>query len=112
MVELNIKHIILYIGCGLCSHLGWSQVVFSEVTVNKSSVYVGEPIELNIGIYTSTWFTKGVDIGNIKVNGAYSVNFRSLSTSRKIKGKNYAGVQFIYNVFPFENQDIVIPSLE
>ena len=112
MVEFNVKHIILCITVGLFSHLGWSQVVISEVTVNKSSVYVGEPIELNIGIYTSTWFTKGVDIGNIKVNGAFSVYFRSLSTSRKIKGKNYAGVQFIYNVFPFENQDIVIPSLE
>jgi len=93
--------------------LGWAQQasIFSQVTVNKNNVYVGEAVEVTIGIYTSTWFTQGVDIGNISINGAFSVYFRSVSTVKKIKGKSYAGVQFIYNVFPFENQDIIIPSL-
>ena len=112
MVVPYVKNILVILFFNLIFQLGWAQAtIFSEVTVNKSNVYVGESFELTIGVYTSTWFTKGVDIGNIKVNGAFSVYFRSVSVTKKIRGKNYAGVQFIYNIFPFENQDIIIPSL-
>ncbi len=112
MVVPYVKNILVILFFNLIFQLGWAQAtIFSEVTVNKSNVYVGEAVELTIGVYTSTWFTKGVDIGNIKVNGAFSVYFRSVSVTKKIRGKNYAGVQFIYNIFPFENQDIIIPSL-
>lgn len=113
MVVPYIKHSLFTFVFTLMTSWVWTQqaTVFSQVTINKNNVYVGEAVELTIGIYTSTFFTKGVDIGNIKVNGAFSVYFRSVSTVKKIKGKNYAGVEFIYNIFPFENQDIVIPSL-
>ena len=89
----------------------FAQGVFSTVTSNKSEVYVGEPVAITVSVYTPTWFTQGVDIGNLTVNGAFTVYFRSVSTSRKINGQTYAGIQFIYNVFPFEEQDIVIPAL-
>lgn len=86
--------------------------LFSEVSVNRNKVYVGEPVEVSVGIYTSTWFTKGVNFGNIKVNGAFTVYFRSVSSSKKVNGKNYAGVVAIYNVFPYDQKDIIFPSLE
>ncbi|BDD03076.1 BatD family protein [Aureibacter tunicatorum] len=85
--------------------------LFADVKVNKRSAYVGEPIEVVVGVYTSTWFTKGVDLQNLKVDGAFSVYFRSVSITQNIKGKNYAGVQFIYNVFPYEDVPLEIPSL-
>ncbi len=85
--------------------------VFSEVSINKTSAFVGEPIEVTVAVYTSTWFTKGVNPGNIKVNNAFSVYFRSLSTSQKIDGQTYAGVQLIFNVFPYTDKDIEFPSL-
>ncbi len=94
----------------MSSHF-FAQGIFSTVTSNKSQVYVGEPVAITVSVYTPTWFTQGVDIGNLTVNGAFTVYFRSISTSRKIKGQTYAGIQFIYNVFPFEEQDIVIPAL-
>jgi hypothetical protein len=94
----------------MSSHF-YAQGVFSTVTSNKSQVFVGEPVAITVSVYTPTWFTQGVDIGNLTVNGAFTVYFRSVSTSRKIKGQTYAGIQFIYNVFPFEEQDIVIPAL-
>jgi hypothetical protein len=107
MVAPYFRNIIIILVVNLIVQLGWAQQasIFSQVTVNKNNVYVGEAVEVTIGIYTSTWFTQSVDIGNISVNGAFSVYFRSVSTVKKIKGKSYAGVQFIYNVFPFENQD-------
>jgi hypothetical protein len=86
--------------------------VFCETVTNKSSVYVGEPIELSVFVYTSTWFTKGVNPGNIKINGAFTIYFRSVSQSKQIKGKTYAGVQMIYNVFPYDDSDLIIPEIE
>jgi len=86
--------------------------LYSEVSVNKSKVFVGEPVEVSIAVFTSTWFTKGVDPGNVKVNGAFTVYFRGVSESRQINGKTYAGVRMIFNVFPYDDDDIVIPSIE
>ena len=86
--------------------------LFSEVTIDRSKVYVGEPVEVSVGIYTSTWFTKGVNFGNIKVNGAFTVYFRSVSSTKQVNGKNYAGVVAIYNIFPYDNKDLIFPSLE
>lgn len=86
--------------------------VFSEVRVNQSNPYVGQPVEVSLSIYTSTWFTQGVNFGNIKVNGAFTVFFRSVPSSKKVNGKNYSGVTAIYNVFPYDNKDVVFPSLE
>lgn len=88
-----------------------AQHLTSSVSVNTSRVYVGEPVEVTVSVFTSTWFTSGLDIQNIKVNGAFTVPFRTLSTSKSIKGKTYAGVQFFYNVFPYSEEDIEFPSL-
>ncbi|WP_121665525.1 BatD family protein [Mesonia aquimarina] len=89
-----------------------SQTVWANVDLNKSSVYVGEPLQVSITVYTSTWFTKGIDLDNLKVNGAFSVYFRPVSRSFVSKGQNYAGVELIYNVFPFSEDDVIFPALE
>jgi len=86
--------------------------LFSDVKLNQSSVYVGQPVEVTVLVYTSTWFTRGIDPGNIKVNGAFTVYFRSVSSSRQISGKTYAGVEMIFHVFPYDDEDILFPALE
>lgn len=93
------------------SQLSSAQHLTSSVSVNTSRVYVGEPVEVTVSVFTSTWFTAGLDIQNIKVNGAFTVPFRSLSTSKNIKGKTYAGVHFFYNVFPYSEEDLEFPAL-
>lgn len=89
-----------------------AQHLWSEVRMDKRKVYVGEPVEVSVAVYTSTWFTKGVDPGNVKVDGAYSLYFRGISQSKQVNGKTYAGVMMIFNVFPYEAKDIVFPSLD
>lgn len=110
MVKHHLRYRILLMLFFASSSL-FAQGVFSTVTANKKEVYVGEPLRVTVSVFTPTWFTEGIDIGNIKVNGAFSVYFRSLSTSRKINGQTYAVVELYYNVFPFEEQDMVIPAL-
>ena len=86
--------------------------IFSRVNVNQAAVYVGQPVEVTVSVFTSTWFTSGVDPGNIKVNGAFTIYFRSVSSTERINGKTYAGVNMTFNVFPYEDGNVVFPSLE
>lgn len=97
----------------LIAQLSFAQEhLFSRIKTNTNSVYVGEPVEVKVSVFTSTWFTKGVNPGNIKVNGAFTLYFRSVNSTERINGKTYAGVEMIFNVFPFEENDIEFPSLE
>lgn len=112
MVRGFKKHIVFFV-CLLLVTYSFSQGhLSSSVSLSKNNVYVGEPVQVTVSVFTSTWFTKGVNPGNIKVNGAFTVYFRSLSTSKQIKGKTYAGVQLFFNVFPHENEYLEFPSLE
>ena len=90
----------------------YSQNLISYITVNTNEAYIGQPVQLKVSVFTTTWFTKGVDIGNIQVDGALTVYFRSLSNSRMINGKKYSGVDFYYNLFPTEEGTLQIPVLE
>ena len=112
MVKLQLKY-ILVVFTFLCSFLVQAQRhLITDTQINKSSVYVGEPVEVSVSIFTSTWFTSGVNPGNIKVNDAFTVYFRSLSTSKQINGQTYAGVILYFNVFPYDDKDLIFPELE
>ena len=88
MVSFKTKHIIILLLLFQAAIVFAQNNVISEVSINRKSVYVGQPVEVSVGIFTPTWFTQGVNFGNIKVNGAFTVYFRSVSTSKKINGKN------------------------
>ena len=89
----------------------YGQRIWSNVNLNRTSTYVGQPVKVTIEVYTSTWFTTGIDPGNIQVEGAFTVYFRPVSTSISVDGETYAGVRLIYNVFPHRSGEVVFPSL-
>ncbi|WP_194766283.1 BatD family protein [Tamlana sp. I1] len=96
----------------LCSYFGYSQKLMSYVTINHDEAYIGQPIQMTVSVYSSTWFTSGIDLGNIQVEGALTVFFRSVTGSKNIRGTQYSGVDFIYNVFPTQEGAITIPAIE
>ncbi|WP_075591282.1 BatD family protein [Labilibacter marinus] len=106
-----VRKIILLLVLACIQHLTVGQELITHVKVNNNEVYIGQPIELTVSVHTSTWFTSGINLGNINVDGALSVFFRSVSNSKRINGKQYAGVSFYYNVFPTREGEITIPSL-
>jgi len=112
MVKLQIKYILLVLALFLNFSIQAQRHLITDVQINKSAVYVGEPVEVSVSIFTSTWFTKGINPGNIKVNDAFTIYFRSLSTSKQINGQTYAGVILYFNVFPYDDKDLTFPELE
>ena len=95
----------------LISFSAMSQKLISYISVSPGNAYIGEPVQLKVSVFTTTWFTSGVDVGNIQIDGALTVYFRSVSTNREFGGKRYVGVDFLYNVFPTNEGVITIPSL-
>lgn len=112
MVKLQIKYILLVLTLFLSFSMQAQRHLIPNVQINKSAVYVGEPVEVSVSIFTSTWFTSGINPGNIKVNNAFTIYFRSLSSSKQINGQTYAGVTLYFNVFPYDNEDLIFPELE
>ncbi|MGJ5643336.1 BatD family protein [Formosa sp. S-31] len=104
--RIKILCFLFVLGCGVSA-----QNLISYVTVNHDEAYIGQPIQMTVSVYTSTWFTSGVDVGNIQIEGALTVYFRSLSNRKTISGKDYAGVDFIYNVFPTQEGTLTIQPL-
>ncbi len=88
------------------------QNLLSYVTVNNTNPYVGQPVQVKVYVYTTTFFTAGINVGNIQVDNALTVYFRSVSGVKNINGKKYAGVEFYYDLFPTREGSITIPSLE
>ncbi len=110
MVRSILKYHLILLTL-MSAQFGSAQHLLSDVRLSKSSVYLGEPVEVEVSIFTSTWYTAGLDIPNIKVNDAFTVPFRTVSTSKQVNGKTYAGLLMIYNVFPYTEADVEFPSL-
>lgn len=106
-----VKNLSILSVFGLMSFTLFGQNLISYISVNTDNVYIGQPVQLTVSVYTSTWFTSGIDVGNIQVDGALTVYFRSVSNTKIFGDKKYAGVDFYYNVFPTKEGQINIPSL-
>ncbi|MCO4820668.1 MAG: BatD family protein [Flavobacteriaceae bacterium] len=96
----------------ICSFHSYGQQLISYVSLNHETAYIGQPVQLTVSVYTNTWFTTGIDVGNIQVEGALTVYFRSVSNTREFSGKKFAGVDFIYNLFPTKSGEIFVPELK
>ncbi|MFB9054592.1 BatD family protein [Formosa undariae] len=92
-------------------NFGYAQQLISYTSINHTEAYIGQPVQMTVSVYSNTWFTKGVDVGNIQVEGALTVFFRSVSNRKTFSGKPFSGVDFIYNVFPTQEGVITIPEL-
>jgi len=106
-----VKKLGIFIFFWLMTTPLFSQNLISYVTLNTKEAYIGQPVKLTVSVYSSTWFTSGIDVGNIQIDGALTVFFRSVSNSRDFNGQRHAGVDFYYNVFPTQEGEITIPSL-
>jgi len=74
---------------------------------------VGQSAKLTIKVYTTTWFTKGVEFEKMKIDGAFLVPYqRNLPFSTDIKGKQYSGVEFFFLMIPYKSGEVVFPQLK
>lgn len=90
-----------------------AQGCFAKVSLDRRSVYVQQPFKITITVLTPTWYTAPLDFGNIQIPSAFILPFdRTMPGMFDVNGKQYAGLQFYYIVFPYKAGSFTIPSLD
>ena len=86
---------------------------FARVSVSPREGVVRQPYRVTISVYTSTWYTKGLQFTNFQIENAFIIPFtRTLSSVNYINRKQYSTLSFYYLVFPYETGTLEIPALE
>lgn len=87
--------------------------LFTTTTINKKEVMVGQPFKVKLSIYTTTWFTEGLNFEDFQLPNALMVkDGRAIPNSLNIGKYQYSGVEQTYIVFPFAAGENVFPSLD
>jgi len=85
---------------------------FATVRINKRSVYAQEPIRATVTVYTATWFTQPLEFNNIQIPNAFILPFsRTIPGVYQIRGKQYAGLEFYYIIYPYKPGSYEIPVI-
>ncbi|MEJ1240245.1 hypothetical protein WBG78_19040 [Chryseolinea sp. T2] len=89
-----------------------AQSCFATAQLDRHSVYVQQPFKVTITVMTATWFTAPVEFDNLQVPNAFVLPFdRNFPGMFDHKGKQYAGIQFYFIVFPYRAGDFTLPPI-
>jgi len=107
---LVTRIIITCMGC-LLLYYAKAQNCFVTVTLNTNHIYIQQPFRVTVTVYTSTWYTAPLDFDNLQIPNAFILPFsRTQPGIYQIDGKQYAGLQFYFIVFPYKAGTFHIPS--
>ncbi|NLR93020.1 BatD family protein [Flammeovirga agarivorans] len=110
-----VKRIILSTFCLFWVMTAFAQKranIFTTTTINKKEVMVGEPFKVKLSIYTTTWFTQGLNFEDFQLPNALMIkDGRAIPNSLTIGKYLYSGVEQTYWVFPFSAGENTFPSL-
>ncbi|MFV0291440.1 MAG: BatD family protein [Mangrovibacterium sp.] len=90
-----------------------AQSCFAQVSIYPRTGVVRQPFKITIAVHTSTWFTAPLQFKNFQVDKAFIMPYTQTTPSTSyINKKKYATLTFYYLVYPFEEGEITIPSLQ
>lgn len=85
---------------------------FAEIALDRSSVYVQQPFKVTITVLTATWYTQPLEFDNIQIPNAFTLPFNQTAPGMyDVKGKQYAGLQFYFIVFPYQAGNYTLPPI-
>jgi len=89
-----------------------AQSCFARVQLDRRSVYVQQPFKVTITVLTATWYTAPIEFDNLQVPNAFVLPFdRTVPGMFDYNGKQYAGIQFYFIVFPYRAGKFTVPAI-
>lgn len=86
---------------------------FAKLTASAEEVMAGQPFNVEVTVFTPTWFTKAPDFGDYNLKGAFTVRTgRPLGNHETLNGKRYTTLNYSYTVFPMMPGDLDLPALD
>jgi len=112
--KMNLKNILMLFILMYCITSIKAQTdVFARIRSNAQEIYVKQPVKVSITVYTATWFTQPLDMGNIQVPNAFVLPFkRTQSAIQYVNKKKYATLEFFYLIFPYQAGELTIPAMD
>src|ERR1700754_4321428 len=99
--------------CGTAPKANAQVSCFAEISLDRHSVYVQQPFRVTITVLTATWYTAPLEFDNIQLPNAFVLPFDQTTPGMfDARGKQYAGLQFYFIVFPYQSGTFVFPSIE
>jgi hypothetical protein len=88
------------------------QSCFARVQLDRRNVYVQQPFKVTITVLTATWYTAPIEFDNLQVPNAFVLPFdRTFPGMFDHNGKQYAGIQFYFIVFPYRAGKFTLPRI-
>ncbi|MDF2191586.1 BatD family protein [Paraflavitalea sp. CAU 1676] len=85
---------------------------FARIALDRSSVYVQQPFKVTITVLTPTWYTQPLEFDNIQIPNAFTLPFDQTTPGMfDVDGKQYAGLEFYFIVFPYQAGDFTLPPI-
>jgi hypothetical protein len=85
---------------------------FVKTQMDKRSVYAQQPFKITFTVLTATWYTAPLDLDNIEIPDAFIIPFdRTMPGMFSVGGKQFAGIQFYFIVFPYKPGDYLVPAI-
>lgn len=89
-----------------------AQSGFATVHLQRKYTFEQQPLQVTIKVYSSTWFTQGVEFGDLTVKDAFIIPFtNSVAGNETVNGKNFAVVSHYFLLFPYKVGKFTFPSL-
>jgi len=90
-----------------------AQETFAQMNLSRKAVFPGEPFRITVKTYTSTYYLSPIAFGDFQIGKAFTISFsRTLPGIQKINGKQYATLEFFFQVYPLESGLLEIPSIQ
>ena len=85
---------------------------FAEMTLDRQSVYIQQPLRVTITVLTATWYVSPLEFDDIRIPHAFILPFQQTTPGMFLHGgRQYAGLQFYFIVFPFTEGEFEIPAV-
>ncbi|HEY4323453.1 MAG TPA: BatD family protein [Mucilaginibacter sp.] len=85
---------------------------FAQTQLDRRSVYAQQPFKVTFTVLTATWYTAPLEFDNLQIPNAFILPFdRTMPGMFTIKGKQYAGLQFYFIVFPYKEGHYTLPAI-
>lgn len=89
-----------------------AQNCFVQTQTDRKEVYVQQPFRVTITVLTATWYTAPLVFDQLQVPNAFIMPFdRTVPGMFQVNGKQYAGLQFYFIVFPFKAGHYTLPAI-
>ena len=109
-----VKQITIWLFLLGCFYNAAAQVsCFARTEFDTRSVYTQQPFKITFTVLTATWYTAPLEFQDLQIPNAFIIPFSQTTPGMfDVNGKQYAGLQFYYIVFPYKPGNYTIPPIK